>query len=442
MNKGILKQSLPMTNPLSTTLEDGRINFVTKLCLAIIFMAALSVGFLPQLLIGVIVLCACIPLITTKDIYLVHPIMLFYYAQFGAIFGLSVYRLFSFIFFMFSLFYERTLRFKKIHLAPFILFTLYCIIVISPDNLQKGFFAIFDMLCIMILVTHYLSDKIKLKKFFKIYSLISLVAFFTGTQLQNSLDASVNIDGEWVDVVRNLATFEDPNYMGFFYTTAVFALITLKLFNPKIRILFIIALYAMILSTLSVTAIVVNVLMWGLYLSITKKINLKTFVIIFVIIAILLGMFSYGKKNPDTPIFGMLAIRLSEKFTNEASSDISGLTSGRSDLAGIHFDYFLNLPIWKMFVGMNAASALKTDLDGFKYAGHNEYVDWLLNVGIIGAAIMLFFLLKRTYTAYRKYRENENTSDLCVLFCKFIWIAYAFTLTVYGDFRFLFTLLL
>ena len=174
---------------------------------------------------------------------------------------------------------------------------------------------------------------------------------------------------------------------------------------------------------------------------VTNKINLKTILCIILILALLFGLYLYGSSNPDTPIIGMLSTRINEKL-EVSSENLSDLTSGRSDVASVHMSYYMNQPIWRMFVGMNAASTLETNLDGFKYVGHNEYIDWLLNIGLVGAIVMLYFLLKRTYDAYKTYKTAKDSTDLFLLISKIIWISYAFTLTVYGDLRFMLTLFL
>ena len=425
--------------------NDEKFSLVTKLCLGVIFASAALVGILPKTIIGIIILCACVPLINTKDIYLVYPVMLFYHLKLGELFGFPVYSLFSLIFLFFTFLIDQDFKINVSFVAPFVLLFVYCCIVIVPHDMMRAMRAIFDSLGIMLLITHYLKNETNLKKFFKVFALIALVAFFTGTQIQTSFNSGIIIDGELVELVRNCATFEDPNYMGFFYTIAIFSTITLKLFNPKLRVILVIALYAMLLSTLSLTAIVVNIILWFLYLTITKKIKLKVILLVILIVAVLFGLFAYGKANPDAPIFGMLATRVSARFDNIEyvdSGNIGDITSGRTKLAGIHFDYFMELPVWRMFVGMNAASTLRTDLDGFRTAAHNEYIDLLLNVGIIGSAILLYFLLKRLFNVYNEYRENQSSASLCILFSKFVWISYAFTLTLYGDFRFLFAFLL
>lgn len=445
MKEAILNARLCEKKELQKNSEDINDKFpaLTKMCLSVIFISAALIGILPQTILGIIILCACVPLINTKDIYLVYPVILFYHLHLGEIFVVPVYTLFSLIFLFFTLLKDYDVKINISFVVPSLLFLVYCLLVIAPYDLNRTLRAIFDSFCIIILITHYLQERTNLKKFFKVFALIALVAFFTGMQVQTSFDSGIIVDGEFVELVRNCATFEDPNYMGFFYTVAIFSVVTLKLFNPKFRVILVIALYAMLLSTLSITAILVNAIMWFLYLVITKKLNLKVLLLVILILAILIGFYFYGSANPDAPIFGMLATRISARFDDveyvdsDNSDNIGDLTSGRTKLAEIHLDYFMNLPIWRMFVGMNPASTLRTDLDGFRMAAHNEYIDWLLNVGIIGASIMLYYLLKRLFTAFKEYRETESSESLCILFSKLIWIAYAFTLTVYGDFRFL-----
>lgn len=419
--------------------NNGKMSIISKICLSAIFVCALLTGFVPQLYLSLFVIFACVPMMGTKDIYLVYPIMLFYYAHFGMLFGLSVYRLFTFMFLISVFIYNRNIKFKLNQLLPFAVFLFYCLIVIVPYNVRQSFFAIVDLFCILVLINTYLKDTSSVKKFFKIYVLISLVAYVTGMNSENVLESSIQINGKWVDISRNLATFEDPNYMGFFYTVGIFAMTSLRLFNPKVRVGLIAVLYYMILSSISFTALVVNALLWILYFVLAKKLTLKVFLGFIGVALVLYGLYLYGMNNPDSKVFGAFFYRISEKTNSFVSDDLSDVTSGRLGLAAEHMNFFLNQPIYRMLVGLNAASTLKTDLNGSGVAGHNEYVDMLLNIGIIGTVIMMSFIISRCVNVYRRYASYRDEKDACILLCKFAWLAYATTLTVFGDFRFMLT---
>ena len=95
-----------------------------------------------------------------------------------------------------------------------------------------------------------------------------------------------------------------------------------------------------------------------------------------------------------------------------------------------------------MLIGFNAASAIKTDLDGMKEAAHNEYIDLLLNVGIIGTIIMIVVILMRTLYYVRNYKKSGDEYSACMFMCKMVWFLYACTLTMFGDYRFMMIFLL
>ena len=95
-----------------------------ELCIGVILICALLTGFVPQIILSVVVLVACAFLATTKELYLVFPIMLFYYAKFGQFAGMSVYRYYSLLFILVTLLTIKTIKFKKFQVAPVILYVL------------------------------------------------------------------------------------------------------------------------------------------------------------------------------------------------------------------------------------------------------------------------------------------------------------------------------
>ena len=401
-------------------------------------MCALLTGFLPQVLLSFVVLLMCLFVANTYDLYLLFPVMLFYYESFGQFMGMSVYRYFSLLLIVVTILKFRNIRFQGIQVVPFVSFLLYCIAVIAPDDARKAIFAFIDMMCVLVIINHYLNTRGNVNKFFYMYVFSALCSYVTGIKVPRESTANIMKGDDIVELVRYCATFEDPNYAGFFFTIAVIALISLKLFKPVVRYLLTAVLYIMMLSTMSVTAILVNVAWWCIYLLLTKKINVKTLVIIVVVVIIVLGVYDYGCENPDAPIVGMFAYRISEKLDALDGGDINDVTTNRSELSKYHWDYFRNQSLFKMFVGFNAASVLKTDLDGFGSAAHNEYVDLLLNVGIIGTVAWLIVVFNRVLNSLKAYKKSRDGYYMLVILSKVCWVCYAATLTVFGDLRFMF----
>ena len=418
--------------------NKGSQTALSTVCITVILLCALMTGYLPQKMLSFAVLAMCAVLMATGEIYLAFPVMLFYNVHFGIVMGLAVYRYFSFMLLAGTFLMFKNLKLKTIQVAPFILFMFYCLIVIAPDALQVAIFAVVDLLCILLLINHYLDNNSNLKRFFTVYAYTALVAYVTGRKVPRTASTDVMMGKKVVELVRNCATFEDPNYAGCFYTIAVFALVTLKIFKPAVRTVIVIALYAIMLSTMSVTAILANAVLWFLYLLITKKMNAKTGIVIVLVVAVLLGLYNYGLQNPKDPVLGMFSYRISEKITALDAGNYNDVTTNRTNLSERHMEYFKGQSPFRMLVGFNAASLLKTDLDGFRVAAHNEYVDLLLNVGMIGAIIWIGIILRQVFTAFSKYTATKNELFVFFVIVKCTWLIYAATLTMFGDYRFSF----
>lgn len=418
--------------------NNKKLPFYSSRLLLIILLCALATGILPQKILSCIILGVCFLLFGTKQIYLAFPVMLFYYAPLGQLAGMSVYRYFTIIFLLIALAEAKNLKIRKSHILPFFIFAIYCIVVVSPDGVRRAVFAILDVFCVLILINHYLKKQENLRRFFAIYAITAIFSFITGLITGGRQDGYQILDGQIVQVIRYIATFEDPNYMGFFFTIAVFGLVTLKIFSPKLRVAFVIVLYGMMLSTLSITMIVVNALLWPIYLFVAKKLNLKTFIVALIVLAILVGLYFVGINTPDFPVLGNLSLRIQDKLNSLFENDLNDVTTNRTGLIAKHWEYFKNQSLFKILIGMNAASPIKADLGDSKIVSHNEYIDLLLNIGILGSLLYFVFFFSRTYQCLRAYKKNNDSASLCIFITKCVWLMYGLALTMFGDYRFMF----
>jgi len=224
--------------------------------------------------------------------------------------------------------------------------------------------------------------------------------------------------------------------MGFFFTIAVFSTISLKLFPKVWRFVIVIALYVMMMASLSMTAILVNIVMWLFYLLITKKIKPMSIVAIIVVLLVLVSLYSYGLENPETAVLGDLSARIEEKLESLESGDISDVTTGRSSLSKRNLEYYLSQSVFKMLFGGTSVNARYVHPD-LRAASHNEYIDLLLNVGIVGALIMIGYFLYSYWQPVKRFLSVRKDSDLCIVMIKTVWLFYSFTLTMFIDFRFM-----
>ena len=414
----------------NTTFKKG-INAAFILILCMLVFTALT-GLAPQgiLSFGVVV-CFTFLLLIDK-LYYGFPFVIFYNSFYGLALGASVFRIYSILILMDALLRatkKSTLKIKK--LIPLSVFVIYLLLVMLPiQGVLWTLYLFVDVLCCFLVTSRiYNEEEAVIKNVFKVYVVVSIVSCFSGFLLNNYI-------GNEYTYFRFMGTFEDPNYIGFFFTIAIFALITLKLFNKGIRILLVVFFYAIMLSTLSITFIVVNIVLWCIYLVFMKKLKWWSVLVVAVVVTVVLFLYQYGLDNPDSYVIGDLAGRIEEKLASAASGDINDATTNRSGLSREHFEYYKSLPVHKiLFGGIPVIAKYISPI--FDAAAHNEYVDMLLNIGLIGSAILLGWFAHNVISHIKRYRCESTDKELFLVVGKVIWCLYAVTLTMFLDFRFL-----
>jgi O-antigen ligase len=198
----------------------------------------------------------------------------------------------------------------------------------------------------------------------------------------------------------------------------------------------VIALYAMIMTTLSITAIVVNIALWLFYLVMMKKLKWWSVFVIVLVVAICVSLFNYGLENPDAPILGDFSARVNEKLGDLERGDMGDFTTNRTDHAAEHFNYYADLPVLNLLLGGVPVNTRYID-SHFDAVAHNEYIDMLLNVGLVGAIVMFAYFIFNMVTYYKKYRASGDDKFLFLVMGKAVWAFYAASLTVFLDFRFM-----
>ncbi len=401
--------------------------------IAIIALAVCSLlsGFLPyNTALALAVTAISFVLVWKDELYLVFPFIIFYNDWYGTVLGMSTQRIFTFL--MIALFFVRKSNSRSValkYLAPLAVYFLYCLFVMTGYSIPSAIFSFVDVICSIILVSVFLSkDPFHLKRFFTAYAIASLCAIITGITHGQLMVYGI--------LSRFLATFEDPNYMGFFYTIAVFAVISLKLFKPWVRAILSVVFYAAIFASASLSAIFVNVVLWLLYITLTQRMRPAALILCLGALALCMGLYSYGIAHPDGNIIGQVSGRIQTMLTSFKSGDLTNATTGRTRYAAEHWQYFLDQPLLRKLFGGTAVNTSVID-SAFEAGAHNEYIDMLLNVGIIGAAVLLWFVLKSTWSYLRAFIHTKNDHYCCLLMMKSIWLLYALTLTVFMDDRFM-----
>lgn len=402
---------------------------------AILFAVTLMTGVLSKTLVCAGVAACLVMLFFCDRLYLAFPFVIFYNSFYGLGLGVSILRIFSMLVILnFILRLKRNSRLRATRAAPLFVYVLFILFVFVPKGgISLAASVGLDIIACFIVVSN-LSQTKRLKNFFRVYIFVCLASFVSGWLVGNQV-------GNEFTYYRFMATFEDPNYMGFFFTVAIFSLLVLKLFDKRIRYLLVAVLYAMMVTSLSMTAILVNLILWIVYcvlLARGKKIhwNFKIFLAFVGAVLLLIALIVFGAKNPEIPVLGDVSYRINNVIKDVLAGDFSSATTGRSTLAKEHLLYFFSLPFLRFLFGGISVNARYIH-PSLSLAAHNEYVDLLLNVGIVGTCVMLGNFLLTLGQHWKKYQKTKEDEHLFLLIGKIVWMFYAMTLTMFLDYRFM-----
>lgn len=405
------------------------------MALFVMIMCAGLTGVVNKTLLSLGVVMCFIILFFYDKLYLGFPFIIFYNSMYGTELGLSLFRIYSLlivVLFIFRVIGEIKIKFKAI--IPLLVYLFYLVIVMFPIDVSIMISLMLEMLACFMVFSELSKRKGALKEFFQVYCILCFTSYITGIVEDNYIHNEYTYN-------RFMGTFEDPNYMGFFFTVAIFALIALKLFDKRVRLCMVIGLYVMLLLTLSQTAIVVNALIWMFYLVIMKKMKWWGPFIIIGIVTLLVALYNYGLENPKSPVIGAFAGRIEETLENLFAGNIGDATTSRTDLAQQHFEYFWDTSFINMMFGGIPVNSRYIHPD-FKMAAHNEYVDMLLNIGVVGFILMLGYFFMNVARYMKEYWREKEDKYLFLIIGKMIWAAYAMTLTMFLDCRFMLIFLL
>lgn len=408
--------------------------------LAGIYFFSCITGILNYTITSSIVTLLLVFLVQYNEYYLAFPIILLYYSVLlipGA--NLSV-----FVFYLLLMGIKLIILGKgqfeanRRNVICFIVVLVYSCTVFLVYDVKLAIPFIISSVVMFFYTKKYLYYSENLKRFLKFYVIACICSFMTGIFTNNIMVYDALTIDKVLNLRRWMATFNDPNYMGLFFMVAIFAILCYELFPKVIRYALVIALCCMILSTMSVTAILGGMIVFIIYLLLKNKIRLKSVIYLILLFIVLGGIYNYGVNNPKTPLIGTVSQRIEEKIELTQMGDVSKASTGRLDLSEEHMSYFENQKLGEKMVGGNIINAIAIEPKReLRYAvAHNEYVDLLLNVGLIGAILMIgswIITLGKDLIIYWKCNQNK---ELFLVITRLIFLYYCFGLTMFMDIRF------
>ncbi|HHW68925.1 MAG TPA: hypothetical protein GX747_01110 [Tenericutes bacterium] len=411
---------------------------IEKVLLLIIYIIPFFTQFSPMITIIIsiiqVLLILYMFLSFDKSTYKILPVLLFFYSYMILPGGISVYRVFT-ILFLINYFMRNKLTLKKTHIVYLSIVILYSLLVISTDSLKLSLTTIFDMVFIITYVSNLKKTSNKTKSFFKYLTYTALLSFVFTIINKNIFGSNfIYIGQDWVEITRMSGTFEDPNYLGFFLNIIIFSNIILPLFkNKTIRILILAILYYYLFSTVSITGILCNFLGLFLYLILVLKLKIKYVLLYVTLILIVLMGYNYSLSHYIAHISD-ISIRIKSLLTSNKDLDL--ITSNRTVLWNYNWSYFTGQSPFKMLFGGNRITPISFDKSKFMELSHQEYLDLILNIGLMGFIIIMTIFITDVFNYYKTIDAHDKETVLTILFSKYVWFFYGFALTMFLDSRF------
>ena len=402
---------------------------LSYIAIAFLLLLALLTGLVNQTILSLGMVFCYLLLFLDGQLYLAFPFLIFYYSTYGLLFGISVPRIYTILLLAdFLVKSAGKLKVKAKFLFPLLVYLFY---ILNFTIFQESLLLIttfLDIIICFLLIACLNDEKNIIEEFFTVYILVSFCSIITGVLTENYI-------GNEFTYHRFQASFEDPNYAGFFFTIAVFSAITLNLFNKYLRVAIVALLYIAIIATLSITAMLVNLVAWVSYFLVINKIKFRTILTIVLAIIAVLCLYNYGLKNKDAALVGEFSARVKEKVDDFILGDMEKATTGRTELWKDNLEYYSSSKIGNiLFGGIHVNGRyINPSLSG---ASHNDFVDMLLNVGIIGMLVLMGYYMYNCVKYIMNYRKQKDKYSLFCIMSKLIWMYYATGLTMFLDFRF------
>ena len=219
----------------------------------------------------------------------------------------------------------------------------------------------------------------------------------------------------------------DANYSALILCVGVAAILTTEKLRWYWKLLSCGVLLAAMIATLSISGLLTLLVVIVLSLSLTQKSN-KVFLRVCLILLALVFIFQVYVALPENlHIDGVddYIARVEEKLDFLEEGDYDAATTDRSALAKYKLNYFFqNLSILHQFFGLNALTI------GDNFMSHNTYIDFLLQLGIVGAIISLLYAIVRLFHSITDIKNGAAASKY-VLTVKALFLFFAFTVSIY-----------
>lgn len=364
----------------------------------------------------------------SDGLYCLYPILFFFYSQLVAPFGIVVFRIYTLVFILRTVYLIlareiRTVNVSKAVLAVFMLLTALRYMLFG-GLVTIG--VIIDLTFALCFSLEMGSGSERYSEFSKLFVFAAVISCIIGAF--PSVGAS--------EGTRYLATLNDPNYLGFFLNIAIITVFLHPFFKKiYIKLPLLAVLYTALVASESITGVIGNALVLifcVIALTAMGRLKLKYLAALTLVIGVAVQIVCISQVK-DWGIVTSASERVLTKIDALFLGDISGFTTSRSALWLINLEKLMARGGLSLVFGGGLVSAVGRDAALFPQTSHEEFIDVLISAGVIGAAVYILavvFIFSEDIAKLRAERRSEGWMRLGV---KLIWLFYALGLTMFMN---------
>lgn len=301
------------------------------------------------------------------------------------------------------------------HMIQLVVIIIFLILVLFPLKGIAVFLHIPVITYFCIMWRQLERDRIKIMRFCQCFIWAMILSMAVGLIQGRIHTEQAMIGAGSMTLSRFFATFVDPNYAGMFFNAAILMCQLQRPFRKPVLLALVAVLYVGLLMTASMTAIICNIAGIVIFMGVKYGIRWKTVLWCVGGVLVLLGIYLYGLQS-EIQVLNSICTRIQLKLDALfMQNDLQSFTSGRTGLLELHKEYLRQAPVSTWFFGGVPATALYVSPLLGRAVAHFEYLDIILNVGIVGALLYYGAVVYRMIRKYKQFRSDHCDIKLLLL---------------------------
>lgn len=305
----------------------------------------------------------------------------------------------------------RNFKINSKELPLFLYLLLIGFLTLVETKSLTGISMVFYFLIACYISSEYIKNDLKRFTFLK-YGLFSImisvgIAAIYGLMFQTGINRWISGFGYSIQLYGTMGTTRFGLYL---CIALLYPLYYVR--SPILKITLCTIIVIAILATVSVTALLLLVVVLGVYFVTKSKLNASKIMCICIIAMLLPMLFTLKDELCNISFVKPIYTRVELSIKEFSDGNIDAASSGRQELLSTAVDRFKNSNIAEKFLG---SQSIKEDT---ALNSHNSYIDMLNYMGIIG--VLLVFLLQIVrIKEYMRYDERMQLLliKVLIIFC-------------------------